>query len=200
MKIFKQTLRNRILHRRRQLSPEELDQHSEQIAAHLFKQRYYQQAQHISLYVAFQNEVHTKTILENALSLNKSCYFPVMKKNKQLDFFKVDATTQFAPNKVGILEPEPTQKNNHLFKPHHLDLVLVPLVAFDSDCHRLGMGGGYYDATFHFRKQFEKPIMIGLAYDFQKLSYVPNNNLDVLLDGIVTEKHLYGKWPLKPRS
>jgi len=77
------------------------------------------------------------------------------------------------------------------FKPHALDLILLPLVAFDKSGHRLGMGGGYYDRTLAFlahRRLWRKPHLLGTAYQFQQLETLPTQPWDIPLDGIATEQ------------
>jgi 5-formyltetrahydrofolate cyclo-ligase len=67
------------------------------------------------------------------------------------------------------------------------------LVAFDSQGHRLGMGGGYYDRTFSFLKDkiHHKPKLLGLAYDFQQVEQLPYEEWDIRLDYAVTESLLF---------
>jgi 5-formyltetrahydrofolate cyclo-ligase len=71
-----------------------------------------------------------------------------------------------------------------------LDLVLTPLVAFDKNCQRIGMGGGYYDRTFSFlraRQQLLKPKLVGLAFACQQVPEIPANPWDIRLYSVITE-------------
>ena len=75
-----------------------------------------------------------------------------------------------------------------------LDLVLVPLVGFDDQGTRLGMGGGFYDRSFAtrlFRRYWRKPRLIGVAYELQRVAHLDRQPWDVALDGVVTEQRLY---------
>ena len=70
-------------------------------------------------------------------------------------------------------------------------MVLAPLVAFDGDGNRLGQGGGYYDRAFAFRKaatHWRRPLLVGLAYDFQQAGKLSTKPTDVPLDAVVTER------------
>ena len=75
-----------------------------------------------------------------------------------------------------------------------LDLILAPLVGFDTHGNRLGMGGGYYDRTFAYLKHrlhWQKPRLIGLAYELQRVADLANHAWDVPLQSVVTEQHIY---------
>lgn len=95
-------------------------------------------------------------------------------------------------NRYGIIEPDIRRR-----KPvaaWGLDLVLVPLVAFDKTGNRIGMGGGFYDRTFAYLisgNTWYKPKLIGVAHELQQLNSIQPNPWDVPLDGIVTERCLY---------
>ena len=99
---------------------------------------------------------------------------------------------ELAPNRYGI--PEPRVSARELMKAEDLDLVLLPLVAFDKRGNRLGRGVGFYDKTLaflHRRRHLRKPHLLGLAHDFQRLSAVPTDDWDVPLDGVVTDRAVY---------
>jgi 5-formyltetrahydrofolate cyclo-ligase len=68
--------------------------------------------------------------------------------------------------------------------------VLTPLVAFDEQHNRIGMGGGYYDRSFAFlknRKQLIQPKLIGLAFDCQRVEKITANPWDIRLYSVITE-------------
>jgi 5-formyltetrahydrofolate cyclo-ligase len=68
----------------------------------------------------------------------------------------------------------------------HIDVALVPGLAFDETGNRLGRGMGYFDRIL----QDLRGVKIALAYDFQVLSEVPTEAHDTPMDFIVTEKRL----------
>jgi 5-formyltetrahydrofolate cyclo-ligase len=78
-----------------------------------------------------------------------------------------------------------------------LDIVFTPLLGFDRKGHRLGQGGGYYDATFEFLKQKSHPYLIGVAYECQQLDEIVCNEWDIDLHGVITEQCFYSMKPLK---
>ncbi|NNE73244.1 MAG: 5-formyltetrahydrofolate cyclo-ligase [Acidimicrobiales bacterium] len=88
------------------------------------------------------------------------------------------------PGRFGILEPTPNQP-----RADRLGLVLVPLVAFDAQCHRIGMGRGYYDRFF--ADWPTRPPLIGVAFDAQQVDSIPARRWDVSLDAVVTPSHTH---------
>lgn len=186
---LKQQLRTQLRERRCQLSPLLQSSYAERIARRLSLRAHFIRAKHIALYIAFEGEVSTLPILKMAFLQNKSCYIPVLTK-PSLGFVKIHPQSSMIKNRLGILEPTPKEMTTFI-APQALDLVLMPLVAFDKQGHRLGMGGGYYDFTFSFCKWRTKPRLVGLAYDFQRISCVPHGELDLSLNEVITEKRLY---------
>ena len=78
--------------------------------------------------------------------------------------------------------------------PWALDLVLLPLVAFDANGNRMGMGGGYYDRTFSFKSRGQSipgPKLIGLAHELQRVDRLPVENWDIPLAGIISDQASY---------
>jgi 5-formyltetrahydrofolate cyclo-ligase len=108
---------------------------------------------------------------------------PIIKKDNQMNFYSWSRNDPLKINKFGIPEPVSTK----IFYP---DMLLVPLVAYDSSLNRLGYGGGYYDRYIEKIEKIKKVTKIGLAFSFQKISSIPINQYDKKLDFIVTEKEI----------
>ena len=89
--------------------------------------------------------------------------------------------------------PEPDVSDDEMLVPEELDLVLAPLVVFDAQRNRIGMGGGYYDRSFAFRKDPAnmKPTLIGVAHELQKVDQLIPESWDVQLDMVVTDHAIY---------
>jgi 5-formyltetrahydrofolate cyclo-ligase len=109
---------------------------------------------------------------------------PIIKKNNQMNFLKWSNDDPLKINKFGIPEPVVSSR---IFYP---DILLVPLVAYDSNLNRLGYGGGFYDRYIEKIEKVKKVIKIGLAFSFQKITSVPINQYDRRLDFIITEKEI----------
>ena len=104
-------------------------------------------------------------------------------------------TLRFAPwkpgdalvtNRYGI--PEPDVDANDVLQPHAMAMVVLPLVGFDGPCHRLGMGGGWYDRSLAFRHaRAAPPWLVGAGFAVQQVDTLPRESWDVRLDAVCTE-------------
>ena len=128
-------------------------------------------------------EIDDLDILDLLEKKNFKVSLPIIKKDNQMNFYSWSRNDPLKINKFGI--PEPV--SSKIFYP---DILLVPLVAYDSSLNRLGYGGGYYDRYMEKLEKIKKVIKIGLAFSFQKTSSIPINQYDKKLDFIVTEKEI----------
>jgi 5-formyltetrahydrofolate cyclo-ligase len=187
----KQQLRHSFRLRRQQLTPWEQQQKARQLMRIICRCPEFIYSQRIAAYWPNDGEISSIPILQKAHELGKKCYLPVLspKDRSQLSFVEYKPADLLIPNPLGILEP--TQDCKKSIPPWALHLVLTPLVAFDTHGKRLGMGKGYYDKTFSFLKNGSRPrrpILLGLAYELQRVKELPNSPGDIQLDGIVTEQ------------
>lgn len=139
----------------------------------------------IGTYISFEKEVSTNLI--NNYLWKKKCrlFIPkVQVESKTLRFAEYLDNEDLIKNNYGIFEP----KNDNTFPIEKLDLVIVPLRAFNKDLKRLGFGSGYYDKTFKNHKSAE---LIGLAYSFQYLEDLILEEFDIRLNSVITEKILF---------
>lgn len=146
------------------------------------------ESQNIAFYMAHDHEIDPASLLRLAHQLGKQCYLPALnEKTMTLGFLHYQPDDPLIQNKWGILEPLASESLD--IEPSLLDLVCVPLVAFDTKGERLGMGKGYYDHTFAFKGQnpHRKPFLLGLAYDCQAINTVPVEPSDIRLNGVLTE-------------
>ncbi|MDB6096248.1 MAG: 5-formyltetrahydrofolate cyclo-ligase [Francisellaceae bacterium] len=163
---------------------------SSQIQTQFFNLEIFHSSQHIAGFYPVNGEVDCLTLLNLAHQLNKNCYLPkidILNKNN-LCFIEYRPGDPLKKNQFGILEPD--LKDRKKILSQDLDLVLMPLVAFDGKGNRLGMGKGYYDYTFSFllnKPLIKFPKLIGLAYEFQKILRLPNEPWDIPMAGIITE-------------
>lgn len=182
-------IRQQMRHARNQLSPIQQKQASQAIQRSIKDENMLDEHQHIALYLAYDGELDPQCIIETLWELGKDCYLPIVKdESKQLGFILYEKDTPLSKNQYGIFQPSEGEN----ITAQALDLVFLPLVAFDEQGNRLGMGKGYYDQTFSFLKQHaeSKPFLIGLAHELQKVSEIPNQHWDIPLHAIITEKRI----------
>ena len=141
----------------------------------------------MALYISVDGEIDTHGVIEWCLAKGKKVALPVIHpfSKGQLLFLKYDKNTVMNPNRYNIPEPELNVQN--VVPLNHIDIIFTPLVAFDNQGNRLGMGGGYYDRTLQFYHQGKNgPYPIGLALDIQEVENLPTDTWDVPLPEIIT--------------
>ena len=189
---LRSTIRRQVRQARQALSP--LQQ--QQSAAALVEQSNHitelNTAQHIALYLSNDGELDTAPLLAHLQNLGKTLYLPVLHPfcAGYLLFQRYDANTLMTVNKFGIAEPKPDV--SAIILPAQLDIIFMPLVAFDDQGHRLGMGGGFYDRTLASLPQGgQKPLLIGLAHPCQQVDTVPAEAWDVPLPVVLTPEKIW---------
>lgn len=139
----------------------------------------------IYAYVDFQNEVMTRAFLARALGDGKRVAIPKVRDGR-MEFRYIDSLRQVEKGTLGIMEPtaetDPADSETAL--------MIVPGVAFDRKCHRVGYGGGYYD---RYLKEHPNHITIAVAFDFQVFDEVPHEEYDVTPLYLFTESCRYKK-------
>ena len=184
-------LRTRIKEKRDQLSNDNVVRLGKAIFRNILDANILKDKKRIAIYYSVNNEVTTSQIIKHLWTKNKELFLPMINLN-QLMFGPYKSGDNLSKNKFGI--PEPTTRTEKLITADILDLVIVPLVAFDSDCNRLGMGGGFYDRALAFKKtssETSSPLLIGLAYELQKVKTLKINSWDIPMDGIISESRTY---------
>lgn len=153
-------------------------------------------ARHIAFYLPNDGEIDPQPVIRMCWRLGKTPYLPVLHPvlHNRLWFIAYRRNTPLRRNSYGIKEPKLIP--NRLRPAWALDLVMLPLVAFDPEGNRMGMGGGYYDRTFAFKQQrkgLAGPTLIGLAHELQKVERLPVESWDIPLNLIVTDQSSYPK-------
>ena len=143
-----------------------------------------QNAQHIALYVSFDGEISTEKLIKTLWAQDKHVYLPVLHpfNPNHLLFLRYLPDTLMLKNKFGIWEPKLNVQNVLPLK--ELDILFTPLVAFDKQGNRLGMGGGFYDRTLQNWRN-SSFIPVGLAHQCQQVEQLPTEVWDVPLHQIL---------------
>lgn len=194
MKDQRQQLRRQIRNARRALTPQQQQLAAEHLCLNLTKQIVVRKAKNIAAYLPTDGEISPLPFINWAYANNKKIFVPVLHpiKHHQLWFVELKPGSHMKTNQYGILEPN--HRLNKIQPLYALDMVLLPLVAFDQTGARLGMGGGYYDRTFAYRKQlspFERPKLIGITHQLQQVESLPTESWDIPLSAIITDQHCF---------
>jgi 5-formyltetrahydrofolate cyclo-ligase len=171
---------------RARLAPGKRRQASDKIADKILSSSLFLNATNIAVYIPMESEVDTWSIIKRAWQLEKRIFAPIMQENYTLRFHQFDDERELSTNKMGFGEP----LDGRFIAADALDLVFAPLVAFDAQKNRIGMGGGYYDRTFAFlgqNKRSMKPVLAGLAFECQRVEQIMANPWDIRLCSIFTE-------------
>ncbi|AHG60364.1 5-formyltetrahydrofolate cyclo-ligase [Buchnera aphidicola] len=142
-------------------------------------------AKNIAVFLPFDGEINTYPFIKKLWLNKKKVFLPVINsiKNKKLSFVRFSSYSILYRNQYNIFEPFFSAKD--IISISNLDVVIVPLVAFDKQGSRLGMGGGFYDVCLKDWKK-EKFFPIGFSYDFQLVNNIPQQHWDISLPIILT--------------
>lgn len=189
----RKALRQRLRRARRQLSFSQQRHAALGLVRQLRHTLCWQGARRIGFYHAVDGEIDPGPTLRKAWQQGKACYLPVLHpiKENRMVFVRVRPDSRLVYNRWGIPEPKPALK--HSISPRRLDLVLMPLVGFDEAGHRVGMGKGFYDRTFAFRRRkCGRPILTGLAHECQNVAEgITPSAWDVPLDALATPRRCH---------
>jgi 5-formyltetrahydrofolate cyclo-ligase len=187
-------LRRKLRARRNALGAPQQRRAAQQLATRLATQPLLRVSRRIAVYLPNDGEIDPVPLMMRIWKMNKTCYLPVLSRltHDRLWFAPFMPDTPLTRNRFGILEPLTPARTR--VSAQALDLILLPLVAFDTHGHRLGMGGGFYDKSLAFlrsRSVWRKPHLIGLAHDFQRVDKLVANTWDVPLQAVATDLKIY---------
>lgn len=187
-------LRRLLRKARRALNRAEQRQAAQGLYRQLAQNPLFRRARHVSLYLPMDGEIDPRLLLREAQRRGKKTYLPVLSAwpRTKMVFQRVKPGEKFRPNRFRIPEPRIDARKQR--KIWALDLILMPLVGFDDQGGRLGMGGGFYDRSLAYqarRKAWQKPVLLGLAHECQKVGKLAVASWDVPLQGTVSDKRWY---------
>jgi 5-formyltetrahydrofolate cyclo-ligase len=180
-------LRSSYRRARRALNAHEQRDHAHAVAKHFAATRLLLAFDRFALYWPSDGELDPRPLARRLLEAGKTVALPVIGATRALAFYRYRNDARFVRNRFDI--PEPDTRIETRVPTRTLDVALLPLVAFDGDGHRLGRGGGYYDATFGAHGA---TLLIGLAHELQRHAALDASAWDVPLDGVITERGARG--------
>lgn len=161
------------------------------VAVHLSKLPEFLTDPDIAGYWAISGELPLLSVLAGMRSRGQRYLLPMIGRDRTLQFAPWKPGDAIEANRYGI--PEPIRGDTERLAPASLDIVLVPLLGFDRNGNRIGYGGGFYDRSFAFLRDQQrpsKPMLVGVAYAMQEIKHIEPAAWDVRLDYVVTENEL----------
>jgi 5-formyltetrahydrofolate cyclo-ligase len=190
---LRNTLRQTFRERRKSLSASEQKKAAEQLVAQCEKHSLFKSCKRVAIYMTNDGELDTGLLIQHLWNKNIEVYLPVLHPfaDGHLLFLKYDKNTHMRANHFGILEPK--LDCTAICPTKELDILFTPLVAFDEDGNRLGMGGGFFDRTLVslINDPHSTVRIIGLALDIQKTLTLPTQAWDIPLPYILTPSQMY---------
>ncbi len=185
----KRLIRKEIVSLRDALSTSVRKAKDESIRTRLLALPEFIKARTILFYASFRSEVDTIELLQNSILNNKTVILPrVDMQTSSLTLYEIQSMEVLAPGCYGILEP-PVNEDNKAYDAG-IDLMIIPGVAFDEQCNRLGYGKGYYDRLLSHKSA----PAVGLAYEEQILAHIPADAHDIKMDKIITDKRVIQRY------
>lgn len=157
------------------------EEKSEKIINTLLSSEFYKKATDVFVYVSTDDEVDTLTLIEKMLKDKKTLYAPKCTEKGFMEARKFERLSDLSLDKFGILAPSGEVSN-------HIDLIIVPGVAFNENLHRIGYGGGYYDRFLNDTDN----VTCGLFFEEQRAEFSAESH-DMPLDYIITDTKIYEK-------
>jgi 5-formyltetrahydrofolate cyclo-ligase len=188
---MKSALRKQLRAARRSLSPADHKRHSKSAARAILRLPMFAAGKSIALYLPFDRETDTAELFAEAQRRGVRVFVPVItdRRHCRLRFYPLEGAT--VPGTFGILVPSLRARP---VSPQWFNLIVVPLVGVDDKGRRLGVGGGYYDRAFAFRRRrrcWMGPRLVGLAFDNQRTSGPFAEAWDLKLNSLATQSGIH---------
>jgi 5-formyltetrahydrofolate cyclo-ligase len=188
----KNRLRKIFRDKRLSLSKEQQTQAAQQLVKQFQQHTLFHGAQNIGLYLSFNGEINTQPLIDYLWSIKCRVFVPILHPFCEglLLFQEFSQHTPMHKNHFGI--PEPKLDVLRVCPLENIDVLFMPLVAFDLTGNRLGMGGGFYDRTLvGVVDKNNQAIVVGLAHELQLTSTLPSETWDIGLPYVLTSNKLY---------
>ena len=186
----RQEIRKIIRQRRRALTSGQQEHFSIAAAARMMAYPPVVMAHTVALFLSFDGELDTQPLIEQLWRSGKRVYLPVLHPFSpgNLLFLQYHPHSELVINRLKIQEPKLDVRD--VLPLAQLDVLITPLVAFDSQGQRLGMGGGFYDRTLqNWQRYGLQPV--GYAHDCQHVDMLPVEEWDIPLPAVVTPSRLW---------
>ncbi len=174
----KKDLRQFIRMQKGQFTQKELDELSLPIMKRLLAHPRIKQAHTLLMYYSLDDEVNTHEVINQLVDQGKTVLLPAVVDDTRMELRQYTGPLDLEGGFFHIMEPV-----GKLFTDYdNIEVAVVPGMAFDSRCNRLGRGKGYYD---RFLSQMPAIYKIGVCFDFQKLPGIPAEENDIKMDEVL---------------
>lgn len=180
----KSELRKSLRRRRIAIGQAQRNHCARRAALQLLRWRHLRRAHHIAVYLSSRSELSTAVLIECLLRQGRKLWAPVTGGSSTIRFVPLRRGGKLRRGPLGLLQPACARPRRGA---QRIDLILLPLLGFDAQGHRLGNGGGYYDRALAAPRTGRRPLLVGYAYAAQEAETVPAEAWDVRLDAVVTE-------------
>jgi len=179
-------LRKSAIRARRSLSDEVRNRASSKICEKVIRSHEFMSCKTVVCYLPSYDEVDPTAIIQRAWCAKKRVFAPIISMHGNMIFRRLTPDTELHKNVFGLWEPV----SGPDIAARKCDLIITPVVAFDDQRHRIGMGSGYFDRCFEFlnhRQRWLRPKLLGLAFNCQKVEKIAPNPWDIPLYQVITE-------------
>lgn len=193
---LRQHIRETVRRQRQALTPRQQQIAAQQVMVQALGYPPLQQAETVALFLSFDGELDTLPLIDALWQRGQQVCLPILHpfSTGQLLFLRYTPQSVMRTNRFGIQEPLTDVRQ--VIPLNKLDVMLVPLVAFDLQGQRLGMGGGFYDRTLQQHQDYHfQPV--GLAHDCQQVDSLPVEHWDIPLPAVITPSAIH-QWPPGP--
>ncbi|MCL4105960.1 UNVERIFIED_CONTAM: hypothetical protein GTU68_058266, partial [Idotea baltica] len=181
----KEQLRSHFRQRRQSLTQNQQRAAAQAVTTHALALPQWDSVHRVALYAASDGEIDTTALAQHCFAKGVEVFLPVVGDDKQMLFAQWQHDDVLSRNRYGIAEPAIQSAQQPL---SNMDLIFMPLVAWDKKGNRLGMGGGYYDRAL---AQLPNQTLIGLAHQMQEAEALTAQPWDIALDIVITDE---GVW------
>lgn len=181
----KAQLRRELRAARRALSFAQRDAKARRAALHLLRSPRLRRAQRIAVYLAAGQELDTAALIAALQARRRIVLVPVVdaRRERAMRMLRLAPDAPLRKRRYGIREPLRRLRSTRRTR---IDLVVLPLIGFDAQGHRLGSGGGYYDRWLAVQKP--RPFCLGYAFAIQQTAALPVEPHDQRLNAVCTER------------
>ena len=179
-------IRKRLKLQRAQLSKQQLTFAARELAKQFRLTKAQLNTTKVASYLSSNGEISPHEIINNSPA--SLIFLPRITNMSRASMAFYSSNNRLTRNRFNLIEPAAKGMPANI---RHFDLILIPLVAFDRNGNRLGMGGGFYDRVLAFKNHNTsrtRPRLIGVAHHFQEVDHISPQPWDVRLDAILTDR------------